>query len=87
MKFSKNEVLVLRTCNSDMTSYNKFLWPKSGFVEALDWEAAKRCDNGLHGFLWGEGNGILASWGFWNSNRWRTWESNCWGFWSSKFWG
>ena len=62
--FAPNEktVLVLRTCNADMTSCGGFVWPKSGPVEAPDWKNTKECGNGLHGFLWGEGDGSLASW-------------------------
>jgi hypothetical protein len=55
--------LVLRTCGADMTSYGGFLWPESGPVECPDWKPTKQCGNGLHGFLWGEGKGGLASWG------------------------
>ena len=55
MKLKKNEVLILRTCNADMTSYGEFVWPELGYVEAPDWEPTETCGNGLHGFLWGEG--------------------------------
>ncbi|WP_445081510.1 DUF7666 domain-containing protein [Martelella alba] len=44
-------VLVLRTCNSDMTSRNDFVWPESGLVECPDWEPTEECGNGLHGLL------------------------------------
>ena len=53
---------VLRTCAVDLISYNGFQWPESGYVEAPDWNPAPECGNGLHGFLWGEGNGGLADW-------------------------
>ena len=62
MKLSKNEVLVLRTCNAGMISYGRFVWPELGHVEAPDWEPTEKSGNGLHGFLWGEGNGNLISW-------------------------
>ena len=55
-------VLVLRTCNADMTSTNGFRWPESGPVEAPDWNPAPQCGGGLHGLLWGEGDGSLLSW-------------------------
>ena len=55
-------VLALRTCNADMTSYGGSVWPKSGPVEAPDWKPTEECGNGLHGFLWGEGDGELANW-------------------------
>lgn len=55
-------VLCLRTNNSNMTSYNKFVWPKSGEVHAPDWVKNKSCGNGLHGLLWGSGDGQLLNW-------------------------
>jgi len=70
MKKSKSEksaseekyVLVLRTCAANLSSSHGFVWPQSGFVEAPDWKPTKDCGNGLHGFLWGEGDGTLADW-------------------------
>ena len=50
-------VLILRTCNKDMTTYGGFKWPTSGEVVAPDWKPNAECGNGLHGLLWGEGNG------------------------------
>ena len=50
-------VLVLRTCSPDMTSHNGFKWPKSGAVKAPDWNPQAICGFGLHGLLWGEGEG------------------------------
>ena len=55
-----DKVLVLRNCRPDMTSYEGFQWPSSGLVEAPDWDPAPRCGNGLHGWLWGEGDGSLG---------------------------
>ena len=55
-------VLVLRTCTAQMTSHNGFKWPESGPVSAPDWRPDSECGHGLHGFLWGEGNGSLANW-------------------------
>ena len=55
MRLLKNEVLVIRTCNSDYTSYNGFKWPKLGHVCAPDWEPTYECGHGLHGLLWGAG--------------------------------
>ena len=57
----EGEALVLRTCAADMTSHNGFKWPRKGTVEAPDWKPTKDCGNGLHGFLWGEGDASLAS--------------------------
>ena len=62
METVKGKALVLRTCNSDMTSRNGFIWPKSGPVECPDWTPSLECGNGLHGALWGQGNGSLLDW-------------------------
>lgn len=50
-------VLVLRTCNADLTAYGGFQWPSKGVTKAPDWHAGAHCGNGLHGLLWGEGDG------------------------------
>lgn len=55
-------VLVLRTCAADMTSYGGFKWPESGPVKCSDWSPRAECGNGLHGLLWGVGDGSLVSW-------------------------
>lgn len=60
-KKTPKTVLVLRTCNADMTSSNGFKWPASGHVEAPDWQPTKECGNGLHGWLWGCGDWSLKS--------------------------
>lgn len=61
-----DHVLVLRTCTADMLSpspdANRFRWPASGPVEAPDWSPAPRCGRGLHGLLWGEGDGMQLTW-------------------------
>jgi hypothetical protein len=36
-KPSPETVLVLRTCNADMTAHGGFKWPESGHVAAPDW--------------------------------------------------
>jgi hypothetical protein len=56
------KALILRTCNSDGKSHGGFQWPKSGPVEAPDWDPKAVCGYGLHGFLWGAGDGSLADW-------------------------
>lgn len=53
---------VLRTCRADMTSYGGFVWPESGPVSCPDWQPTAECGNGLHGLLWGEGEGPLLDW-------------------------
>ena len=55
-------VLVLRTCAADMSAYGGFVWPESGPVECPDWDPEPECGNGLHGALWGEGDGNLLDW-------------------------
>ncbi len=55
-------VLILRTCDANLKSYGEFQWPASGAVEAQDWKPTKLCGNGLHGWLWGEGDGSLGNW-------------------------
>ena len=59
-----SKVLVLRTCNDDGTSRNSFVWPLTvgSTVTCPDWDSKPECGNGLHGLLWGEGNGELLSW-------------------------
>ena len=58
-----DRVLILRTCNADMTSRGKFTYPESGWVEAPDWDGGLDvCGGGLHGFRWGCGSGQLANW-------------------------
>ena len=61
-KLCKGEALMLRTCHQDGTSSNGFQWPKSGRVTCPDWEAKAECGHGLHGLLWGEGDGSLLDW-------------------------
>ena len=62
MKTTKGKAYILRQCAADMTSRaGKFQWPESGEVSAPDWKPTNDCGNGLHGFLWGEGDGNLAS--------------------------
>jgi hypothetical protein len=54
--------LILRTCHVDFTSYGGFKWPKKGPVSCPDWDSKPVCGHGLHGLLWGEGNGELLNW-------------------------
>ena len=55
-------VWVLRTSDKHRRSYNGFQWPEKGMVEAQDWDPVWECGNGLHGALWGEGDGSLFNW-------------------------
>jgi hypothetical protein len=57
-----DKVLVLRTCAKDMTSHGGFKWPASGPVSAPDWNPERVCGGGLHGLLFGEGEGGQLDW-------------------------
>ena len=49
--------LVLRCCNADMSSKNGFVWPGVGEIAtAPDWKDNTECGNGLHGWLYGQGD-------------------------------
>jgi hypothetical protein len=53
----KKTSLVLRSCRADLTSTNNFQWPQVGGVaEAPDWKSDEECGNGLHGWLYGQGD-------------------------------
>jgi hypothetical protein len=54
------KVLILRSCAPDLTSHGGFHWPESGPVSCPDWSPAAECGNGLHGWLWGVGDGGLG---------------------------
>ena len=61
-KVPRGIVLCIRTCDGGMGAYNDFRWPKKGYVECPDWDPVEECGNGLHGLLWGEGDGGLLDW-------------------------
>ena len=63
-------VWVMKSVNKDMSSAHnpKFKYPERGMVEASDWKEFNECGNGLHGFLWGEGNEGFAD--FASNSRW-----------------
>ncbi len=50
--------LVLRCCGPEGESYGGFKWPLTvgEKVEAPYWRKTPECGNGLHGWLWGEGD-------------------------------
>ena len=62
LKLVKGEALMLRTCAADGSSYGGFKWPKSGPVTCPDWKPEAACGHGLHGLLWGAGDGSLLDW-------------------------
>jgi len=58
------KVLILRKVNEDMTSHEgNFTYPKTGYVEAPDWDGKPECGGGLHGLLWGQGSFDLDNYG------------------------
>ena len=65
MKLKTHEILVLRTCQQDMSSYHGFQWKKKGVVTAPDWEPTYQCGHGLHGLPWGQGGNYLDLSGIW----------------------
>lgn len=56
-----NEVLVLKSVNADMTAWSNFRYPRSGWVQCDEWDPTAVCGGGLHGFLWGQGDGDYAT--------------------------
>jgi hypothetical protein len=63
MELKSTEVLVLRCCEKDFTSYRGFKYPEKGYVEAPDWREDVKCGGGLHGLLWGCGDYELSNHG------------------------
>ena len=72
-KQSKNAApatsLVLRVCRPDYTSHSGFSWPSEIGVEvaAPDWKKNKECGNGLHGWLYGQGDHSCVS--YWEDDE------------------
>jgi hypothetical protein len=52
---------ILRCNAPDLTSKNQFQWVTQGPVEAPDWQPTEECGNGLHGWLWGEGDHTVSN--------------------------
>ncbi|MFY9328404.1 MAG: hypothetical protein WAO76_10355, partial [Georgfuchsia sp.] len=56
-KTAPETALVLLCCKADMSSKNGFVWPGvGGIATAPDWKDNKKCGNGLHGWLYGQGD-------------------------------
>jgi hypothetical protein len=55
--------LVLRVCKSEGRSSHGFVWPLTvgAVVMAPDWRDTKECGNGLHGWLYGQGDHSCSS--------------------------
>ena len=68
--------MILRSCNNDFTSAHDstFQWPNTigDIVVPKKWNPAPECGDGLHGFLFGEGNLNLADWS--ESAQWIVFE-------------
>ncbi len=45
-KIKNEKVLLLRTCDKDMKGHGGFQWPKSGPIEAPDWDPDPNVDCG-----------------------------------------
>jgi len=60
---NKETALVLRVTACDGTSYGGFKWPLEAGVEVVapDWKATDKCGNGLHGWLYGNGDHSVRS--------------------------
>jgi hypothetical protein len=58
-----NRAYMLRTCRVEedgtLRSSGGFEWPRNGYVAAADWDPDPASWGGLHGLLWGEGDGRL----------------------------
>ncbi|VWC95549.1 Ice nucleation protein [Burkholderia lata] len=60
-KAKSNKALVLRSCAENMTSHGGFVWPGVGEIaEAPDWQNNKKCGQGLHGWLYGQGDHSMS---------------------------
>ena len=56
-----NKSIVLRICKADMTTYNGFIWPTKGYVEAPDWDDTEECGHGLHGWFEAQGDASYSN--------------------------
>ena len=63
-RHTPKRILMLRTVSADGCSHDGFRWPltEGAEVEATDWNPEPVCGGGLHGLLWGEGDGTLLDW-------------------------
>lgn len=55
--------LILRNCDAGGKSRKGFQWDTTigGTTKATDWNPTPECGQGLHGWLWGEGNASVSS--------------------------
>ncbi|MFJ1253401.1 hypothetical protein ACGLHR_11690, partial [Cupriavidus sp. CuC1] len=67
----KQTSLVLRVCRHNMTSRGGFAWPEvGGEVAAPDWKANSECGNGLHGWLYGQGDHSCVNYWQEENSKW-----------------
>ena len=63
--------LVLRCCAPDMSSQSGFVWPGVGeTVTCPDWVDNEKCGNGLHGWLYGQGDHSSSSYWATEGAKW-----------------
>ena len=74
MNTSENQpqtALVLRCCAADMSAHSNFIWPGVGEVaECPDWVDNTECGNGLHGWLYGQGDYSTSNYAQDTDARW-----------------
>ena len=71
------KALVLRVCDKDGKSHGGFQWPLTvgATVTAPDWQAEAECGNGLHGWLYGQGE-LATDWYKQEGAQWLVVEVN-----------
>ena len=64
--------LVLRVCASDGSSHGGFKWPLTVGAEVVapDWKDNRECGNGLHGWLYGQGDHSCADYWHQEGAQW-----------------
>ena len=69
---SSNTSLVLRVCRADGTSRGGFQWPLEVGAEVVapDWKNNTTCGNGLHGWLYGQGDHSCVSYWADDAAKW-----------------
>ena len=69
---SSSTSLVLRVCRADGTSQGGFQWPLEVGAEVVapDWKNNTTCGNGLHGWLYGQGDHSCVSYWADDASKW-----------------
>ncbi len=70
MTTQPERTFLLRSCKSDFTAHDGFVWPHQvgAVVHPSRWNPDAVCGDGLHGFINGEGDAGLADWS--NDAQW-----------------